>query len=83
MAVCWQCPSCSAISCEDDVNAEGKPLACDQCERAFLPVETLCPVCAAPNPWSRRDTIRLWCRSCGEVQRFLTGFQVSEFQVSK
>ena len=50
MAVCWRCPICSEVSCEDDANAAGRPLACDNCERALLPMETLCAVCDAPLP---------------------------------
>src|ERR1700753_3849926 len=52
MAVCWRCPLCGEISCEDDVHATGMPLACDNCERALLPHETLCTVCESPNPWA-------------------------------
>lgn len=70
MAVCWRCPVCNGVSCEVDVNAAGLPLACDHCERPLLPPETLCPVCDAPNPWSRRDSLHFLCRECGEVQTF-------------
>lgn len=68
MAVCWRCPKCRAISCEDDGNAIGKPLACDECERPILPGDTECPVCDAQNPWARRDSIHFWCRECGNMQ---------------
>ena len=70
MAVCWRCPRCSAVSCEDDANAQGMPLACDACERAVLAHETLCIDCDAPNPWARRDSIHFWCRACGKAQTF-------------
>ena len=70
MAVCWRCPLCGEISCEDDVHATGMPLACDNCERALLPHETLCTVCESPNPWARRDSLRFWCRECGNSQTF-------------
>jgi hypothetical protein len=70
MAVCWRCPNCNQISCEDDVNAAGRPLACDHCERPFLPQETQCPVCDGPNPWARRDTLHFQCRECGNTQTF-------------
>lgn len=70
MAVCWRCPVCHEVSCESDVSATGLPLACDHCERALLPRETLCAVCDAPNPWSRRDTLHFVCRECGEQQTF-------------
>jgi predicted amidophosphoribosyltransferase len=73
MAVCWRCPLCNAISCEDDVNAAGQPVACDHCERALRPQETLCPVCDAPNPWVRRDSVHFWCRECGTTQSFHHG----------
>jgi len=70
MAVCWRCPRCGEVSCEDDANAAGRPLACDHCERPFLPAETQCTVCDAPNPWSRRDSVHFWCRECGNTQTF-------------
>ena len=68
MAVCWRCPSCSEVSCEDDVNVSG-PVSCDHCDRPFPQNETLCPVCDTPNPWTRRDSIHFWCRECGTRQR--------------
>lgn len=71
MAVCWRCPSCNGISCEDDVNLSG-PLSCDHCAASFAQDETLCPVCDAPNPWTPRDSIRFWCTECGTTQRFLS-----------
>jgi hypothetical protein len=70
MAICWKCPRCSEISCEEDVNAQGQPLSCDSCERVFLPSETECPVCHSPNPWARRDSVHYWCRTCGHTQMF-------------
>lgn len=70
MAVCWRCPNCNEISCEDDVNAAGHPLACDHCGRPFPPSETRCPLCDAPNPWARRDSVHFWCRECGHTQTF-------------
>ena len=69
MAVCWRCPSCSEISCEDDVNRIG-PVSCDHCDLPFAPNETLCTVCDTPNPWARRDSIHFWCRECGTMQMF-------------
>ena len=69
MAVCWRCPVCSEISCEDDVNLSG-PVSCDHCARPFQQSETLCTVCDAPNPWTRRDSIHYWCKECGTRQRF-------------
>jgi predicted amidophosphoribosyltransferase len=70
MAVCWRCPVCLEVSCETDAGADGMPLACDHCERAVLPIEALCAICDAPNPWSRRDSIHFICRECGEQQTF-------------
>jgi RNase P subunit RPR2 len=70
MAVCWRCPICNEVSCEDDANAAGRPLACDNCERALLPIETLCAVCESPNPWRRRDSIHFTCTECGNSQTF-------------
>lgn len=68
--VCWRCPGCSEVSCEDDVNSQGRPLACDHCERPFIPQETKCPVCDSLNPWARRDSVHFWCRECGNTQTF-------------
>jgi hypothetical protein len=70
MAVCWRCPSCNEISCEDDVNAAGPSVACDHCQQPFPPAETLCPLCDAPNPWARRDSLHFLCRECGTTQTF-------------
>jgi hypothetical protein len=70
MAVCWRCPRCKEVSCEDDVNSQGKPLSCDHCERPFLPQETECTVCDTANPWARRDTLHYQCRECGNTQTF-------------
>ena len=70
MAVCWRCPQCSEISCEEDVNLTDSPVACDHCQQPFLQQQTLCTVCDAPNPFSRRDSIRFWCRECGTTQKF-------------
>lgn len=70
MAVCWRCPQCSEVSCEDDGNAAGNPVACDHCGRPFPQSETLCTVCDTPNPWSRRDSLRFICRECGTAQTF-------------
>src|SRR3954447_9920299 len=72
MAVCWRCPSCSEVSCEDDVNVTGNPVACDHCERPFPQQETLCTVCDAPNPWTRRDTLHFLCRECGTAQTYFS-----------
>ena len=72
MAVCWRCPQCSEISCEDDVNLTDNAVACDHCQRPFPQQETLCAVCDAPNPWARRDSIRFWCRECGTTQKFFS-----------
>jgi RNase P subunit RPR2 len=58
------------VSCEDDANAQGHALACDHCERPFLPQETECTVCDAANPWVRRDTLHFLCRECGNTQTF-------------
>jgi predicted amidophosphoribosyltransferase len=71
MAVCWRCPSCSEVSCEEDVTLAG-PVSCDSCRRDFQQSETLCAVCDAPNPWARRDTVHFQCRECGTMQRFLS-----------
>ena len=60
------------MSCEDDVNATGNPVACDHCGRPFPPSETLCPVCDAPNPWSRRDSVHFLCRECGTTQTYFS-----------
>jgi len=46
------------------------PLACDHCERALLPIETLCAVCESPNPWRRRDSLHYTCAECGNSQTF-------------
>jgi predicted amidophosphoribosyltransferase len=54
------------------VNAAGKPVACDACERPFPPQNTLCPLCDAPNPWTRRDTLHFLCRECGTTQTFFS-----------
>jgi len=59
------------VSCEEDVNRCG-PLACDACGVSFEEPETLCPVCDAPNPWTPRDSIHFWCRTCGTTQRYLS-----------
>ena len=77
MAICWRCPLCTEVSCEDDVNAAGLPLACDHCERAFVPHETLCTVCDTPNPWARRDSVHYWCRECGSMQTFFSHVAVA------
>ncbi|HEX9457523.1 MAG TPA: hypothetical protein VGA84_00185 [Thermoanaerobaculia bacterium] len=58
--------------CEDDVNATGKPVACDHCERPFPQQNTLCTVYDAPNPWKRRDTLHFLCRECGTTQTFFS-----------
>ncbi|MEO6260568.1 MAG: hypothetical protein ABIP63_09460 [Thermoanaerobaculia bacterium] len=58
------------MSCEDDGNAAGNPVACDHCGRPFPTHETLCTLCDAPNPWSRRDSLRFICRECGTAQTF-------------
>ena len=52
------------------MNAQGKPLACDHCERPFLPHETQCPICDTANPWVRRDTLHFQCTECGNTQTF-------------
>ena len=70
MAVCWRCPECQGISCEDDVNLRDAPVACDHCGRPYAQPQTLCPVCDAPNPWARRDSLHFWCRECGTMQTF-------------
>jgi predicted amidophosphoribosyltransferase len=71
MAVCWRCPRCNEVSCEDDVTLTSrKPVDCDHCRQPFPQDETLCPVCDAPNPWVRRDSIHFWCRECGTMQAF-------------
>jgi len=73
MAVCWRCPSCKQVSCENDVNiTTAHPVSCDHCERPFPQTETLCPVCDGPNPWARRDSVHFWCRQCGTMQMFLS-----------
>jgi len=69
MAVCWRCPVCSEVSCEEDVNLIG-PVSCDHCDRPFPQNETLCTVCDSPNPWARRDSIHFLCRECGTMQMF-------------
>jgi predicted amidophosphoribosyltransferase len=71
MAVCWRCPECSEVSCEEDVNLIG-PVSCDHCDRPFPQNETLCTVCDSPNPWARRDSIHFLCRECGTTQMFLS-----------
>ena len=53
------------------MNAAGLPVACDHCERPFVPQQTLCPVCDSPNPWARRDTLHYLCRECGTTQTFI------------
>ena len=77
MAVCWRCPHCSEISCEDDANAQGHPLACDHCERPFPPQQTQCPVCDAPNPWTQRDSIHFMCRECGTTQTLYSSQRIA------
>jgi hypothetical protein len=72
MAVCWRCPSCSEVSCEDDVHVTGNAVACDHCERPFTQQETLCTVCDTPNPWTRRDTLHFLCRECGTAQTYFS-----------
>jgi len=54
------------------MNAVGRPVACDACERPFPQQETLCTVCDAPNPWARRDTLHFLCRECGTTQTFFS-----------
>jgi hypothetical protein len=71
MAVCWRCPACSEVSCEDDVNLSG-PVFCDHCQRPFPQQQTLCPVCDTPNPWARCDSIHFLCRECGTMQAFFS-----------
>ena len=73
MAVCWRCPACSEVSCEDDVSITGRPVACDHCGQPFAPNETLCAVCDAPNPWARRDSLHFLCRECGTTQTYFRG----------
>jgi hypothetical protein len=77
MAVCWRCPHCSEISCEDDVNSAGHPLACDHCERPSTPDSTQCTVCDAPNPWARRDSVHYWCLQCGNTQTFYSNLRLA------
>jgi len=77
MAVCWRCPTCSEVSCEEDVSATGLPVACDHCGRPFPPDETLCAVCDAPNPWARRDSLHFLCRECGTTQTYFRGSAAS------
>jgi len=77
MAVCWRCPACSEVSCEEDVSATGRPVACDHCGRPFPPDETLCAVCDAPNPWARRGSLHFLCRECGTTQTYFRGSAAS------
>jgi predicted amidophosphoribosyltransferase len=70
MAVCWRCPGCNEVSCEDDQNSTGHAVACDHCERPYPPQSTLCTTCDAPNPWRRRDTVHYICGECGTSQTF-------------
>lgn len=70
MAVCWRCPVCAQVSCEDDVNTLGQPVGCDHCAETFAPPDTLCVVCEAPNPWARRDSLHFICRECGTMQTY-------------
>lgn len=77
MAVCWRCPMCGEVSCEDDVNATGCAVACDHCERPFPQQDTLCAVCDAPNPWQRRDTLHFLCRECGTVQTYFSHLPIA------
>lgn len=70
MAVCWRCPQCGEVSCEDDVNLSDSPVACDHCRQPFPQQQTLCTICDAPNPWARRDSIHFLCRECGTTQMF-------------
>jgi hypothetical protein len=72
MAVCWRCPRCNEISCEDDVNLTDSPVSCDHCLEPFPQQQTLCPVCDAPNPWAKRDSLHFLCRECGTTQMFLS-----------
>lgn len=71
MAVCWRCPSCNEISCEEDANRVGT-VVCDHCSASLDEEETLCAVCDAPNPWKRRDSIHFLCIECGTMQRYLS-----------
>ena len=72
MAVCWRCPGCNEVSCEDDATLTGSPVDCDHCQLPFPQHETLCTVCDAPNPWARRDSVHFLCRECGTMQAFHT-----------
>ena len=72
MAVCWRCPQCNEVSCEDDATLLDSPVDCDHCQQPFQQRETLCTVCDTPNPWSRRDSIHFLCRECGTMQTFFS-----------
>jgi RNase P subunit RPR2 len=77
MAICWRCPDCGHVSCETEVESQGKALACDRCERPSIPENTQCIVCDAPNPWARRDSVHYFCRSCGHVQTYYSHTQIA------
>jgi ribosomal protein S27E len=67
MAIRWQCPSCHQPG-QNFGFAPPASLQCGECAAEFSPAESLCEVCDAPNPWSYRDSIHLWCRNCGNTQ---------------
>lgn len=52
------------------MNLTDSPVACDHCNEPFPQQQTLCPVCDAPNPWARRDSLHFICRECGTTQAF-------------
>jgi hypothetical protein len=70
MAICWRCPECSQISCENDITVVEPSVVCDHCSCTLRTAETLCAICDTPNPWSRRDSLHYLCRECGHLQTF-------------
>lgn len=68
MAVQWRCPDCDEVSFELDVLSSVSTVRCDSCYASVSKSATLCAVCDAENPWSNRDSVHVWCRTCGHTQ---------------
>lgn len=67
MAIHWRCPLCEASTAERD-DLDPSTVKCAGCQSWFRTDETLCVVCDAPNPWTRKTTLHRQCRSCGHTQ---------------
>lgn len=68
MAIRWQCPDCSQVNEERAIFEVAALLQCDECERFVLREESLCVVCDSRDPLRFRDSVHLWCRTCGTMQ---------------